>query len=160
MALKPGCSYVDNQTDIGYFMNATGQRGCIVVHDTSTVTGSGEALDDGNQLVKIPGAGAVSGSRPAGLLLNDVVNLDLTRTHLNQHKDEVQIGGKVTLLKGGPGAWVVTNMVSGSPVAGNKAYYDDLGQLTPTALAGVDQVGRFGSSKDLDGYAKVYINIF
>jgi len=155
MPLKQDRYYTEEQTAIDYFMNATSSRGIIVVHDTA-VTGSG-AHDDANALVKVPGT--ASGSRPAGLLLCDVVNKDLSKTHLNAHKDEVQIGGKVVLLRGGPGAWVRTNNISGTPTAGAKAYYNNNGELTPTALAGVDQVGRFGSAVDSDGYAKVYINI-
>lgn len=157
MAMKGDMSYVGNQTDIGYFMNQTGQRGIIVIHDTS-LTGSGAALDDAGSAVKIPGVGGASGSRPAGALVNDVVNYDLTRQHINWHKDEVQLGGKVTLLRGGPGAFIVTNMISGSPTAGQKAYYNDNGEFTATTT-GSDQVGRFGSAKDVDGYAKVYVNI-
>ena len=99
MALKPDRHEV--VTDISFFMNETAERGIIVTHSTA---GSGAAMDDSNALVAIPTT--ASGSAPAGLLLNDVVNIDLTRQHLNQHQDEVQKGGKVTLLKQG---YVVTN---------------------------------------------------
>ncbi len=150
MALK--ADRHEARTDISFFMNGTGNRGIIVVHDTSA---SGAGMDASAALVKIPTAG-VSGTYPAGLLLCDVVNYDLTRQHINWHKDEVQIGGKVTLLKDG---WVVTNAVSGSPTAGQTAYYDLNGHLTPTELGGAVKVGRFLTSKDADGYAKVDINI-
>ena len=53
--------------------------------------------------------------------MNDVVNKDLTRTHLNQYKDEVQKGGKVTVMTRG---WVVTSNVTGSPTPGQVAYAD------------------------------------
>ena len=53
-----------------------------------------------------------SGAYPLGVLLNDMVNLDLTRQHLNQHKDEVQKGGKITILRKG---YVVTDAISGTP---------------------------------------------
>lgn len=153
MALKPGRSYTFNDDDISFFMNTTGDPGFFVIHDTS-LTGSGEALDDANQVVKLPGT--ASGSRPAGLLITKVVNLDLTRQHVNWHKDEMNIGGKVTIARRG---WFLTNAVSGAPTAGQPAYYNDGGELTPTAVAGVSQVGRFLSAKDVDGYAKVEINI-
>lgn len=154
MALKTDRSYTFNDTDIGFFMNTTGDPGMFVVHDT-TYNGSGAALDDAGQVVKLPGT--ASGSRPAGLLLTKVVNLDLTRQHQNWHRDETNLGGKVTLLRRG---WVVTDAVSGSPTAGQAAYYNDGGQLSATqANSGIPQVGRFLSSKDADGYAKVEINI-
>jgi hypothetical protein len=98
-----------------------------------------------------------SGTTPAGLLLNDVVNLDLTRQHINWHRDEVQVESKVTLLRQGQ---VTTNMVvSGvEPVAGNDAYYGANGLLT-TVSTNSTKVGRFLSAKDADGYVKVDINI-
>ena len=60
-------------------------------------------------------------SRPVGILLNDVVDKDLTRTHLNQHKDEVQKGGKVTVLRKG---YVVTDQIDSNVTvaAGERAY--------------------------------------
>ena len=151
-------------TDISFFMNETAERGVIVVHSTA---GSGSAIDDSNALVTVPTT--ASGTYPAGMLLNDMVNLDLTRQHLNQHQDEVQKGGKVTLLKEG---WVVTNKleVNSKPTVGAAAYYASSGLLSTTnpdanAERGSDveqhytRVGRFLSTEDADGYAKVYIDI-
>lgn len=151
MALKPDRRVVVD--DISYFMNETGQRGIIVVHNTG---GSGAAMDDAGATVKIPSVlnTDVTSGNPAGLLLCDVVNIDLTRQHLNQHKDEVQKGSKVTLLRNG---WVVTNMYSGTPTVGAKAYYTLTGKLTPST--GSAQVGRFLGVPDADGYVKVDINI-
>lgn len=152
MALKPDRKYHIG-TDIHYFMNEVAERGIIVVHDDST-TGVGAAMDDADAVVRVP-TGSGDGE-PAGLLLNDVVNLDLTRQHINWHKDEVQIGGKVTVLTHG---WVVTDqIVSGNnPKAGDAAYFDADGELTTSS--GSPQVGKFLSGKDSDGYAKVEINI-
>ena len=125
-------------------------------------------MDDGNAVVQIPTT--ASGTHPAGLLLNDVVNIDLTRQHLNQHQDEVQKGGKVTLLKQG---WVVSNKleVNSKPTVGAPAFYASSGLISTTnpvsaedyPAAGTDLrpqiVGRFLSTEDADGYAKVYIDI-
>ena len=156
-------------TDISFFMNETAERGLIVVHSTA---GSGSAMDDSNALVTIPTT--ASGTYPAGLLLNDMVNIDLTRQHLNQHQDEVQKGGKITLLKEG---WVVTNKleVNSKPTVGAPAYFASSGLLSTTNPAAYDAttiagasnplgnenalVGRFLSTEDADGYAKVYIDI-
>ena len=165
MALKPDRHEV--VTDISFFMNETAERGIIVTHSTA---GSGAAMDDSNALVAIPTT--ASGSYPAGLLLNDVVNIDLTRQHLNQHQDEVQKGGKVTLLKQG---YVVTNKleVNSKPTVGAPAYVASSGLLSTTDPEGYDgstldlsrkfdystKVGRFLSTEDADGYAKVYIDI-
>lgn len=155
MALK--ADRYELQTDISFFYNdGTATRGGVVVHDTTA--GSGAAMDQGVNLVKY--AAATAASRPVGILLNDVVNKDLTRTHLNQHKDEVQKGGKVTVLRKG---YVVTSNVTGTPVAGDPAYacHVTAGNLRPDSpgSSGVLQVGRFLSSKDEDGYAKVEVNL-
>lgn len=155
MALKGDRSYGHGaDTDISYFMNMTSERGAIVVHNSS---GSGAAMDQADANVAVP-TGGVSGTKPAGLLLCDVVNLDLTRQHLNQHKDEVQIGGKVALLRRGV---ALTNFITAgqTPTAGNDAYYDSDGKLRTSDPGNSTKVGKFLSKKDADGYAKVEINI-
>jgi len=154
MALKS--DRYELQTDISFFYNeGTATRGGVVVHDTA---GSGAAMDQGVNLVKY--AQVNSASRPVGILLNDVVNKDLTRTHLNQHKDEVQKGGKVTVLRKG---YVVTSNITGNVSAGDPAYacHVNAGNLRADSpgSSGVLQVGRFLSTKDEDGYAKVEVNL-
>jgi hypothetical protein len=150
MALKP--DRIEAYTDISFFMNEVGQRGGIVVHTTS---GVGASMDDADAVVEY--ASSPSGTAPAGLLLNDVVNYDLTRQHINWHKDEVQLGSKVTLLRQGQ---VTTNMVVDgvTPAAGNDAYYGAEGLLTTSSTNSV-KVGRFLGGLDADGYVKVDINI-
>jgi hypothetical protein len=95
MALKAGRSYTNEATDISYFMNATGERGGIVIHSTG---GSGEAMDDADAVVAYPTGQGPSGTEPAGLLLCDVVKDDLTRQHLNFYKDEVRAIGRLLKL--------------------------------------------------------------
>ena len=154
MALKS--DRYELQTDISFFYNeGVATRGGVVVHDTA---GSGAAMDQGVNLVKY--VAVTAASRPVGILLNDVVNKDLTRTHLNQHKDEVQKGGKVTVLRKG---YVVTSNITGTPAAGDPAYacHVTAGNVRPDSpgSSGVLQVGRFMSTKDEDGYAKVEVNL-
>ncbi len=151
MSLRPG--RFEDATDISFFMNVVATRGLIVVHDG---VGSGEALDDAASTVAVPTGQAPSTTKPAGLLLNDVVNIDQTRQHINWHQDEVQLGGKVCLLRRG---WVVTDSISGTPSAGDTAYYTNAGLVTPTDPGSCPKVGRFLSKKDVDGFAKVEINI-
>ncbi len=149
MALKP--DRIENQTDISFFMNTTAERGGVA----SVVTGGvGASMDDADAVVAY--AAVASGAKPVGVLLNDVVNLDLTRQHINWYKDEVQVGGKVTLLRVGQ---VTTNMVdSSTPKAGDDAYVGVSGLLSTTSTNSV-KVGQFLSGKDSDGYAKVSVNI-
>ena len=159
MALK--ADRYELQTDISFFYNAgTPTRGGVVVHGTA---GSGAAMDQGVNLVEYKAAIA-EGSVPVGILLNDVVNKDLTRTHLNQHKDEVQKGGKVTVLRKG---YVVTNNIEGTPSAGDIAYVHNNGNISngasiavaSLAASGNLAIGRFMTSKDEDDYCKVEINL-
>jgi len=152
MALRPDRN--EHLTDLSFFMNETAERGLLVVASTQ---GSGAAMDDSSAAVKIGAIGDVGTDKPVGLLLNDVVNLDLTRQHINYAKDEVQQGSKVLLLRRGT---VVTDQISGAVTMGDPAHFMGAGQLTSATLNTTSkQVGRFLSKKDADGFAKVEINI-
>ena len=151
MALRPDRNEL--QTDLSFFMNEVAERGIVLIHSTQ---GSGAAMDDSAAVVAIP-TNSDHAKHPAGLLLNDVVNLDLTRQHINFAKDEMQLGGKCLLLRRG---FVVTDQISGSITLGEEAYFHTNGQLTSsTAYSGSTVVGRWLSKKDADGFAKVDINI-
>jgi hypothetical protein len=154
MALRSDRNIIED--DISFYMNETAERGKVVMFDRS-VGGSGSAMDNSNAVVKLP-AGNASGNKPAGILLNDVVDLDLTRQHVNFHKDEVQVRGKVRFVRRG---WVVTNNISGTPSVGDPAYMGNNGEVTPTNLdtTGNVRVGTFLSKKDSDSYAKVEVNL-
>ena len=157
MALKPDRSYfVDD--DMSFFCYTTGERGKVVVYDTDALGGSGAAMDNPNSRVKILSENdSASGTIPAGIILQDVVNKDLSQTHLNEHKDEVQVGGKVTVVRKG---WFVTNCISGTPTVGATAYYSDNSDFTPSSAGnGGVAVGKFLSKLDPDGYAKVQVNL-
>ena len=149
MALRPDRNEV--VTDISFFMNETAERGVIV---TAATQGSGAAMDDSTAAVNI--ANAVT-DKPVGLLLNDVVNLDLTRQHINYAKDEVQQGGKVAVLRVGT---VVTDQISGAITMGDAAHFAADGRLcSATASSTSAVIGRWLSKKDGDDFAKVAINI-
>lgn len=175
MALKPDRSIVGNQTDISYFYNSTAEKGEVLVLNTS---GSGAAMDDANATVARPSV-STSGEVFAGIVLNDVVNKDLTQAHLNQYGNEVQQGGKVTLAQSP--AVLVTDMIKSgdSPSLGDYLYFTkythnnsdetNRGVLTTTeTIAGGEGTGvvsavnvakyavaRALSTKDDDGYCKV-----
>jgi hypothetical protein len=138
-------------TDISYFMNETAVRGGVVSVSTQ---GSGAAMDSASALVVQ--AANPSGVAPLGILLNDVVDIDQTRQHLNWHKDEVQKGSKVTILTKG---FVVTDRISGTPTAGQIAYVGSSGLISGTQATGAAAIGRFLSTKDADGFAKVAVNL-
>lgn len=149
MALKADRNELD--TDISFFMNEVATRGVLVSVSTA---GSGAAMDNSVALATVKAN--PSGAYPLGFLLNDMVNLDLTRQHLNQYKDEVQKGGKVTILRKG---YVTTDQVDGTPAGGAEAYLAASGKVSSTQAAGALKIGQFLSSKDADGYAKVSVNL-
>jgi len=153
MALK--ADRHEKDTDISFFMNQVAERGGMVCLVTG---GSGAALDQGQALVEY--AANPSGKVPMGILLNDVVNIDLTRQKLNPYKNEVQRGNKVTILRKG---WVVTNRIQGTaPTAGANAFVAASGNLAASDLvsgATLPVLGMWMSSVDQDGYAKVEINL-
>lgn len=150
MALKP--DRIELLTDVSFFMNTTAERGGVVCVSTA---GSGVSMDDASAVVAY--AATVSGSKPVGILMNDVVDLDLTRQHINWYKDEVQKGGKVTVLRQGQ---VTTNRIVGAanPSAGDDAYVGVSGLIGTSSTNSV-KIGQFLSSKDADGYAKVSVNL-
>jgi hypothetical protein len=155
MALK--ADRIEESTDISHFYNAgTATRGGVVVLDAANA--SGAAMDQAANLVKY--ATVAASDVPVGILLNDVVNKDLTRTHLNQYKDEVQKGGKVTVMT--RGQVTTSNIDSVTVVPGSLAYASSgtAGNLTNVSSKGeAHAVGRFMSTTDSDGYAKVSVNL-
>ena len=158
MALKGDRNELETTTD--FFMNSTATRGGVASVSTA---GSGAALDQAAALVEY--GATPSGVTPVGILLNDMVDIDQTRQHINFHKNEVQKGGKVTLLRKG---WITTNMVDpGDTIAkGDSAYVGPSGLLSNKQGTGTPHqnnrgqfIGTFDSTTDEDGYAKVSVNL-
>lgn len=147
------------QDSIDYFSSGLMEKGYIAVFGITANTpsgGMGAGLDDADAFCYVP-TGA-SGTIPLGVVLQDVVNKDLTQTHLNFQKEEVQTGGKVTLLQKG---WCFTNAVTGTPKAGDKAYLANNGvfSTTYTNSTATPPVGVFKTRKDADGYISVYVDL-
>lgn len=158
MALRPDRRTVD--TDIRHFMNSVAERGGIVCWDVTGVNPSGAANDQSENNVAY--VAAPSGHKPVGVLMNDVVNLDLTRQHKNFHKDEIQVGGKVTI---NAKATVTTDYIypGHNPMPGDVAYVGHSGYIANKKVQADDTgnhiVGRFETRKDEDGFATVTINL-
>jgi hypothetical protein len=151
MALKPDRRILDTRID--YFMNAVAEDGGVPVIAN---IGSGASMD--NALQTATYAANPSGRVALGILLNNVVNKDLVKTHLNFYRDEVQVGGKVTILEKG---YVVTDfLVPGLTISGGQtAYLGASGRLTNTQANSAPVVGRFETNVDEDGFVKVSVNL-
>lgn len=155
------------QVDVSFFNNDVAERGIVMVYGggggSGTLSGlpsaSGAAMDNASAMVSI--AANPSGLIPAGLLLNNQVNIDQTRQHINFQRDEMIVGGKCSLLRQG---WVVTNKVTGSPSAGNTAYLTANGVVTPTksasgGVAATPIVGEFMGAVDESGWVKLAVHL-
>ena len=158
MALK--ADRYEESTDISFFYNDdVATRGGVVVLDA--VLASGAAMDQGGNKVTYKTAAATD--VPVGILLNDVVNKDLTRTHLNQYKDEVQKGGKVTVMTRG---WVVTKQCHWltNCRSGGLCRCSNERQCLYTCQLLLKHLETWllavgCPTKDADGYAKLYVNL-
>lgn len=144
------------ETDISYTLSDVAERGLIVMMDAA---GSGVAIGDSAGTVQL--ATNPSGLIPAGLLLNDFVDIDQTIQHVNFDKDQMVIGNRATILRKG---WVVSDQITGTPTLGATAYVTANGQMTPTksatgGTAATPPVGQFLSLLDENGFAKVEIKL-
>lgn len=155
MALKPHRRYNRADTDISFFLNETAERGLILTFSTM---GSGQALDQSQALLTV--SANPSGKVPAGILLNDMVDVDQSRYKLNEYKDEVQKGGKVTVAK--RGEFLTNRLAPGiAPTTAQVAYLVGSGLISnaSTNVTLHPPIGRFTSTVDEDGYAKVELNL-
>lgn len=157
MALKGDRIEPNAFTDLHFFMNEVAERGGVVSVSTGA---SGASLD--NSLALATYKANSSGGLPLGVLVNDMVSIDQTRQHINFYRDEVQIGGKVCLLRKGQ---VLTNMVTGTPSAGQFAILSSSGTVAASAtfatlnLVATPVVGQWLSAKDADGYAVLSVDL-
>ena len=153
MALKG--DRTETVQDIKYFMNEEAERGGIAIMSTAS---SGVGLDSSTQLATYTYA---SGAYALGILMQDMVNVDQTKYHINQYKDEAQKGSKVRILRQG---WVVTDMVypGQTPTKGALGYVGHSGYIASSDVNpdGANlAIGRFETTKDEDGYVNFYVNL-
>jgi hypothetical protein len=151
MALKPDRE--EFHYDIRWYMDQTAERGGVVCLQTADSGGNPGGM---NNVVTY--AAAPSGRRPVGVLLYDVVDIDVSRQHVNPYRMQALIGTKVATIKDG---WVNTNMIVGTenPVGGEPAYLGPSGLFSLTSTAGAAPIGQFLTSKDQDGFASVRVEI-
>ena len=154
MALKG--SREEHITTNTYRMNEVAEAGIGVWMSTA---GSGIALDSASQLATGAGTPTSGTARFLGMLMTDMVNIDQTKQHINWHKDEVQQGNPVRIMRDG---WAVTNRVypGVTPTAGQTAYVYHSGFFTNVNNSDENtEVGFFETIKDEDGYAAIYVKV-
>lgn len=142
------------ETDITMTCASVTNRGPILMMLTS---GSGVVLGDSAGSAQL--ANSPSGLTVAGLLLNDVVNIDQTRYHRNFQKDETLINERCNILR--KGRVTTDQVVPGvSPTVGQTAYVAASGLLTNVFDAGggivaTPKIGQFRGTKDEVGFVTV-----
>lgn len=158
MALKPDREY-NETTDMTNFWTtiAAEKGGCASV----VTQGSGAAI--GQNIVDEPNvvgySADPSGAIAKGILLQTVaVAMSATRDFPNFESGEIRPSDKCTLVKKG---FVVTDMipVGITPTAGDSAYLAASGMISSTQASGAPQVGRFETTVDANGFARVSIDI-
>lgn len=152
MAVKPSRKY-DEGTEITYFMNEVAEPGVCVVFGASS-SGDGDGYDDALATVSLPASG--DSYQAVGMLLTNVVDIDESKYARNEHRNEVAVGGAVTILTHG---WAITNMIAEGvdPKSGDPAYYAEDGLWTNVEDS-AGRAGTFMTGKDSDGYAKIAVN--
>lgn len=150
MALAPSRQVF--QTNIKYALNVAAERGVICSILPST-TAAGE--------VAVLAVATGVATRAVGVLLDDVESLNYDRHGEYRQRNVVDIGSVVGLAVK---ADILTDQITGVPVAGQAAYLGVNGTVTATqALDGSGNnaplVGWFQSGVDANGFVAVHIDL-
>lgn len=141
-------------SDISFFAYTPIKQGALVCYLGYPI---GANLDDPNAEVGLP-TGALADSRPAGIIVQHVIDYDDTRFTFDTSDFSVcKVGKKIGVYTLG---WYVTcNIDEGADeqLAGKPAYYTLNGDWT--TVAGSPRAGTFESERDADGFARVYVNV-
>lgn len=154
MALKP--DRVIEMSSVHGTLSDVASKGVVLAYSTG---GSGAVLGDNKQVYTL--SASASGVKVAGVLLQDVVNIDQTRYTRNMSKEEAVIGDFVDVATKG---WVLTTKYTGTPTHHAPAYLTANGVVTPTVSStggtvATPFVGYFGGAPDEDGYVKLEFDI-
>jgi hypothetical protein len=140
------------QTNIDYSLNEITERGklCCILPGT---TPNGEVT----AAVVPTGVGVAV----IGMLLDDVEDMNFDRHGEYRQRNVVDVGSVVGLCQEGE---LETDQLTGSPVAGNLAYLNVNGTVSPTQLVdglgnNAPLVGKFLSAPNANGFAKLRLDV-
>jgi len=157
MALKPDREY-NEVTDITNFWTtaAAEKGGCAGVVTQGTGAAIGTNLADEANVVGY--VADPSGVIAKGILLQTVTAaMSATRDFPNFENGEIRPSDKCTLVKKG---FVVTDMIAGTtPTVGGTAYLAASGFISLDQATGAPAIGRFETTVDSAGFARVSIDI-
>lgn len=157
MALKPDRDiYVD---DMDYTCDTAAEAGQVLILKSSQGTGHavGRGINEAAPQGTIQGTGTpASGTIPVGILGTDVEDIDQSKYQRATQRVTAVKGENVYLIKSGK---ILTNMISGTPAPGDKAYLAANSKLSPTQSNSIPALGEFITSKDSNGFAWVRITM-
>lgn len=149
MALKPHQKF--GLDDINFICENVAAKGCLVAYTTA-----GNVAKTADLAKKVAGVlliDVVAGIHPSNVTLGDFTGtIDRAR---NFQKNETHVSGVVRLMKIGE---VQTNAVSGTFNPGDVVRHGG-GAGNFRVGGGGEVVGHALSTKDADGYVKIYVNI-
>lgn len=150
MALAPSRQVF--QDVIKYALNSAAERGVICSILPST-TAAGE--------VAVLAVATGVATRAVGVLMDDVESLNYDRHPEYRQRNVVDIGSVVGILVKGD---ILTDQITGTPVAGQVAYLGVNGTVTATQAADglgntAPVVGWFQSGVDANGFVAVHIDL-
>lgn len=160
MALKPDRNIV--RDDISFYCFEAKERGYVAFAMTGVAQGPG--LDSNTHRITFAPS-TPSGAKPVGILAHDFASIDLTRQVPNRYKMEHPLGDKALIYTEG---FITTNAIGPNQASGTltypiKAYAGTSGLLYSDAnlgtISGWVSVGYFETARDLDGYARVFIDL-
>lgn len=133
---------VQDKVNLNYFCNQVAEKGSVMGFKKATSQYAEACLWN------------ESNGNPIGIILTDVVNIDLTRSHLNFHQQSV-IGSKVQILTEGKVVW---HMGKGLRLPFGQPIYVDpkTNKLTWKCLS--KQVGHLVYPQEKDGWCLIEVN--
>ena len=158
MALKPDRE-LNETTDITQFWTtvAAEKGGCAGLITQGSGAAMGQNINDEPNVVGY--VADPSGVIAKGILLQTVTaRMSTSRDFINYENQEIRPSDKCTLVTHG---WLVTDMIPAgiTPTAGAAAYLAASGFISSTQATGAPQIGRFETTKDAAGFARVSIQI-
>ena len=152
MALKGDREVLATDIDMKIESGKDAERGIILIGTTT----AGEAAVPSTTSLTVTG-----NEKPVGLLLDDVEDLDYTTRPQILSRNVVPRASEISLLVKG---WVKTNLIKKSanaPREGRPAYLEASGWVSadPHVAGSGIKVGFFQSTKDSDGYARLFVDI-
>lgn len=151
MALAPNRQPILGAEDVRHALPEVAERGKILCHTSTTAAGEVTGLATPTGV----------GVAPLGLLLFDVESMNYDRHGEYRQRDVVDVGSVIAVATKGE---YETDLIVGTPSAGDTAYLAASGYVSPTQLGpnggtAAPVVGKFRSATNANGFARLYVDL-